>query len=35
VIVDGTTIYSKWETGRFPQLEEVASAVESRLQKTG
>ncbi len=32
VSVDGELIYSKLETGRFPELEEVPDAIDKTLQ---
>ena len=34
VVVDGELIYSKYETGRFPEDEEVLSKIRERVPAT-
>jgi selenoprotein W-related protein len=31
VSVDGEQIYSKWDTGRFPDLKEITDQVEAKV----
>jgi selT/selW/selH-like putative selenoprotein len=33
VVIDGEKVFSKWDTGRFPENREILAKIQERLQK--